>query len=694
MFITHILRNFALTMKPDSEQARRHLLDPENSDMLMAWKLVSDTSQSVFLTGKAGTGKSTLLRYIMANTKKAHIVLAPTGIAAINVGGQTLHSFFRLPFKPTMPDDPDFAARILRKRMRYPDALIKLLKSLELIIIDEVSMVRADTIDFIDKILRVFCGDMRRPFAGKQLLMVGDVFQLEPVVTADTRDIIARQYGTPHFFNANVFEELTLVPIELRKVYRQSDPGFVSLLDRVRDGHPTPCDLSTINARVTTREQVYGGPKENKGELPVTIATRRDLVDNINNERLGALRSPAVTLTGQIEGDFPEASLPTDRELTLKEGAQVMFVRNDPERRWVNGTIGLVESIDDEHVGVRTADGLLHSVEPERWSNIRYEYDEKTHKVNEVELGSFTQFPLKLAWALTVHKSQGMTFDNVVLDFGRGAFAGGQSYVALSRCRSLEGIRLLSTIAERDIYVHPAVLRFSHNFNSSRIIDDALAQARTDAAIAAASQAFATGDMSRAVDCMAMAAEARPALLRSPAVRRLISRRLNIISRLESEAEALRLELSEAKKRFRALADEYVTLGGQCMAGGDDPAPAIANYDKALRICPGHTEALLAKGRLLAAGGDYDNAEQCLRQAADNDNSDWRALAALADIYIGSMAYAEALDCLLLAVERQPKTVQLHDTLASLYETIDSPEDAEIHRAVAAQLRKRRKKKK
>ena len=177
-------------------------------------------------------------------------------------------------------------------------------------------------------------------------------------------------------------------------------------------------------------------------------------------------------------------------------------------------------------------------------------------------------------------------------------------------------------------------------------------------------------------------------------MRRLISRRLNIISRLESEAEALRLELSEAKERFRGLADEYVTLGWQCMADGNDPAPAIANYDKALRICPGHTEALLAKGRLLAAGGDYDNAEQCLRQAADNDNSDWRALAALADIYIGSMAYAEALDCLLLAVERQPKTVQLHDTLASLYETIDSPEDAEIHRAVAAQLRKRRKKKK
>jgi len=680
-------------MKRDTEQTRRMTLDPDNGDMLTAWQLIKDTSQSVFLTGRAGTGKSTLLRYITANTAKKHVVLAPTGIAAINVGGQTLHSFFRIPFKPTMPDDPDFASNILRKRMRYPQHLVALLKELELIIIDEVSMVRADTIDFIDKILRVYCGDLRRPFAGKQLLMVGDVFQLEPVVTADTRDIIARQYGTPYFFNAKVFGEITLVPIELRKVYRQSDPDFVGLLDRVRDGHPTPADISTINSRLADRESVYSGCAA-AGELPVTIATRRDIVDSINSERLDALRSPAIVYTGTIEGDFPESSLPTDRQLTLKAGAQVMFVRNDPERRWVNGTIGLVEDLaDDSHIGVRTADGQLHSVEQERWSNIRYEFDEKTHKINEIELGSFTQYPLKLAWALTVHKSQGMTFDNVVLDFGRGAFAGGQSYVALSRCRSLKGIRLLNRLAERDIYVHPAVIRFSRSFNSTEIIDSAIADARADAALAAASQAFATGNIRRAVDNFAIAAEARPAILRSPLMRRLVSRRLNIIGSLRDEADDLRSQLDEANRRFHDLADEYVALGRQCTTDAIDYAPAIANFDKALRLCPDHAEALLYKGRTLADCGDYDGAEKCLRHASECDGDDWQALASLADVYMGSLAYAEALDCLLQAIERCPDTIRLHDTIATLYDAIDSPDDAGLHRAIAARLRKKKRKK-
>lgn len=672
------------------------VLDPDNGDMLTAWQLVKETRQSVFLTGKAGTGKSTLLRYITLNTHKKHVVLAPTGIAAINVGGQTLHSFFRLPFKPTMPDDPDFAARVLRKRMRYPQPLVKLLKELELIIIDEISMVRADTIDFIDKLLRVYCGDMRRPFAGKQLLMVGDVFQLEPVVTSDTRDIIARTYGTPYFFNAKVFGEMELVPIELRKVYRQSDPEFVGLLDRVRDGHPTPADIRTINSRMADRASIYGAAAP-EGALPVTIATRRDLVDSINSERLAALPGAAATYRGIIDRDFPESSLPTDLELTLKEGAQVMFVRNDPERRWVNGTIGLVETLaDDGHIGVRTADGLLHAVEQERWSNIRYVLDEKTNKINEVELGSFTQYPLKLAWALTVHKSQGMTFDNVVLDFGRGAFAGGQTYVALSRCRSLEGIRLLSTLADRDIFVHPVVTQFSRSFNSTEIIDSAIAGARADAAMAAASQAFAAGDMRRAVDCFATGAEARPAVLRSTAVRRLVARRLDIVRRQKAENEALRAELEEARERFRGIADEYVTLGEQCLAegGAPDAAPALANFDKALRICPDHADALLCKGRLLADTGDLDGAERALRRAAECAPTDWLALSALADIYMGTHAYAEALDCLLQAVERCPEVAALHESLAALYEAIGDAHEAEIHRYTAEKLRKKKKKRK
>lgn len=677
-------------MKHNADAGSIMPLDPENAEMLTAWQLVRETSQSVFLTGKAGTGKSTLLRYIKARTDKRHVVLAPTGIAAINVGGQTLHSFFHLPFKPVTPDDPDFATSKLRQRMRYNKDMLKLLRELQLIIIDEVSMVRADTIDLIDKILRVHCGDMRRPFAGKQLLMVGDIFQLEPVVGPDSRDIIGRYYNTPHFFNARVFAEMDLVPIELRKVYRQSDAAFVSLLDRVRDGHPTPDDLRLINARTVDRATAYATPPG--AELPVTIATRRDTVDSINAERLASLRTPPATYRGTIERDFPETSLPTDMELTLKVGAQVMFLRNDPQHRWVNGTIGIVECMEPDKIGVRTAPGELHSVERERWANIRYDYDEKTHKISEVELGSFTQFPVKLAWALTVHKSQGMTFDRVILDFGRGAFTGGQSYVALSRCRSLEGISLLSPLADRDVYVHPAVVRFSRSFNNEQLIGTAIDNARADAALTSAVAAFDEGDMRRAVDHLALAAELRPAILRSALMRRLAARRLGVVDRLRKRCTALQLEIDDADRRFRELADEYVQLGRQCVAEAADLHAAIANYDKALRLCPTCAPALLGRGKALADMGELDDAEASLRHAAEADPDDWQALLCLAGVYRASRADAEALDCLLQALERNKKVPQIHEALAELYDSIDDAAEADMHRSIAEKLRKKKRK--
>lgn len=665
-------------------------LDLENAEMLTAWQLVRETSQSLFLTGKAGTGKSTLLRYIKARTEKKHVVLAPTGIAAINVGGQTLHSFFHLPFKPVLPDDPDFMPRKLRQRLRYSKDMIKLLREIQLIIIDEVSMVRADTIDLIDRILRVQCGDMRRPFAGKQLLMVGDVFQLEPVVGPDSRDIIARCYNTPHFFSARVFSEMNLVPVELRKVYRQTDSGFVGLLDRVRDGHPTPDDLRLVNSRVVERSLAYA--RTDNTELPVTIATRRDTVDSINAERLDSLPTPPATYRGSIERDFPESSLPTDMELTLKIGAQVMFVRNDPQHRWVNGTIGIVEKLGKDEISVRTGPSALHAVERERWSNIRYDYDEKTRKITETELGSFTQFPIKLAWALTVHKSQGMTFDRVILDFGRGAFTGGQSYVALSRCRSLEGISLLSPLAERDVFIHPAVIRFSRSFNDSAIIGAAIDNARADAAMVSALAAFDDGDMRRAVDHMAVAAELRPAILRSGLLRRLVSRRLNVVNSLRERCAALQRDIEDADARFRALADEYVALGRQCLGEDYRPEAAVANFDKALRLCPRHAEALYERGRVLAGMGDLDAAEASLRHAAEADGEAWQPLLCLAGVYRASHADAEALDCLLAALERNDRHPQIHDALAELYDSIDESGEADIHRALAARLRKKKRK--
>ena len=257
-------------------------IDLENPEFQNVWKLVRFTRQSVFLTGKAGTGKSTFLKYICDNVHKEHVVLAPTGIAAVNVGGVTLHSFFRIPFKPLLPDDPEFDMKRMRDRMKYPKELINLIKNVELIVIDEISMVRADIIDFVDKILKVYTGNFREPFGGKQMLFVGDIFQLEPVVTGDMRDVLARYYPQPYFFNARVFADMKIVPVELLKVYRQTDRDFVEMLDRVRVGRPLSDDISRLNAKVIRRDTA----RHDDGRMVMTLATTRDIVDNINSRRL------------------------------------------------------------------------------------------------------------------------------------------------------------------------------------------------------------------------------------------------------------------------------------------------------------------------------------------------------------------------------------------------------------------------
>ncbi|MCF0214358.1 MAG: AAA family ATPase, partial [Muribaculaceae bacterium] len=348
-------------------------IDLENPEFVKLRQLIDYTSQSVFLTGRAGTGKSTFLRYITAHTHKKFVVLAPTGIASVNVGGQTIHSFFKVPLKPLVPDDPEFAPRRLHSRMKYSKSLIKLIKALDLIVIDEISMVRADLVDFMDKILRHYSGNHREPFGGKQMLFVGDVFQLEPVITADTRAVLKDFYPEGmFFFNARAFKETAMVSIELQKVYRQKDGEFLGLLDRLRSGVAAESDLNMLNSRcVSDAETENADPKR----MVMTIATRRDMVDAINEERLGKINSKAITFVGRITDDFPENSLPANKELILKEGAQVVMLKNDPSRRWVNGSIGRVVSIDTRHktINVELADtGEVHEVEPVVWSNIRY----------------------------------------------------------------------------------------------------------------------------------------------------------------------------------------------------------------------------------------------------------------------------------------------------------------------------------
>ena len=385
-------------------------IDTDNREFQNALRLITDTNQSVFLTGKAGTGKSTFLKYICANTKKKYIILAPTGIAAVNVGGMTMHSFFKMPLKPLIPDDPDYMPRKIRKTMKLPKEKVNIIKQLDMIIIDEISMVRADMIDFMDKVLKVYSNNMREPFGGKQMLFVGDIFQLEPVVTSDMRDILRRYYPDFFFFNARAFNEINIVPIELKKIYRQTDSEFISLLDKIRINQATEMDIQTINRRYAPNYI------NNSGDFAITLATRRDTVDSINEMHLAEIKAEEHTFAGKIEGTFPIQNLPTSQELTLKVGAQVIFIRNDRNQRWINGTIGKISDIGSDDIEVELENGKRYSLQPEQWENMQYEYDEKEKRIKETILGVFEQFPVKLAWALTIHKSQGLTFNRVIMD--------------------------------------------------------------------------------------------------------------------------------------------------------------------------------------------------------------------------------------------------------------------------------------
>ncbi len=665
-----------------------NVIDTDNLEFKDALNLVQYTRQSIFLTGKAGTGKSTFLRYICQNTKKKHVVLAPTGIAAINAGGSTMHSFFKLPFYPLLPDDPNMSLQRGRIHdfFKYTKAHRKLLEQIELVIIDEISMVRADIIDAIDRILRVYSHNLREPFGGKQLLFVGDVFQLEPVVKSDERDILSRFYPTPYFFSAKTFAQIELVSIELKKVYRQTDRVFVNVLDHIRNNTVGAADLQLLNTRFGTSIE------QGEADMYITLATRRDNVDFINEKKLKELPGDPIVFCGEITGEFPESSLPTQKDLTLKPGAQIIFIKNDYERRWVNGTIGTISGIDEDGtIYVITDTGKECDVKKESWRNIRYKYNEKKKQIEEEELGVFVQYPIRLAWAITIHKSQGLTFSRVVIDFTGGVFAGGQAYVALSRCTSLDGIQLKKQISRADVFVRPEIVTFAERFNNRMAIERALKQAQADVEYVEASKAFDQGDFNSFLDYFFKAIHSRYDI-EKPVVKRLIRKKLGIINQLRDENKRLKEQMAEQKKNLQKYAREYYLMGNQCITQAHDVRAAMANYDKALELYPDYPDAWVRKGITFRMEKNYNEAELCFNRVIKLSPIHFKAIYNRGKLYLETENIEGALADFDKATTLKPEHADSHELFGDALLKVGKEDLASIQWRIAEELRKKKKK--
>ncbi len=424
-----------------------------NPEFQRSLDLMENSGKHVFITGKAGTGKSTLLEYFRENTKKRLAVLAPTGVAALNVRGQTIHSFFG--FRPDITLD---------KIKKVPLEKRKLYKNLDTVVIDEISMVRADLLDCVEKHLRLNGPFPRQVFGGVQMVFIGDLYQLPPVVTASERPIFSGRYESPYFFSAALFSRLDfdMEMIELEKVYRQTDPEFIQLLNAIRNRSVTDEDIRQLNQRLNP------GFMPKKNEFFIYLTSTNQQAWKINQEKLLDLKGSFFRYQSMINGDFDVSALPTDELLEIKAGAQVMLVNNDRGGRWVNGTVGRVVDVPKDGaegpLEVELNEGDIVEVKPHIWELFRYEYDEKAKRITAEPVGEFWQYPVRLAWAITIHKSQGKTFERVVIDIGRGTFAHGQVYVALSRCTGFEGLVLKKEIQKKHIRMDYRVVRFLTRF--------------------------------------------------------------------------------------------------------------------------------------------------------------------------------------------------------------------------------------
>nr|MBP7509261.1 AAA family ATPase [Prolixibacteraceae bacterium] len=442
-----------------------------NNQLKLAFDFIQYTNQSVFLTGKAGTGKTTFLRNLKENSPKRMIVVAPTGVAAINAGGVTIHSFFQIPFGPQIPYFYNGEKQSVQQNgsnkseriKRYSREKINIIKSIDLLIIDEISMVRADVLDAVDDVLRRF-KDRTKPFGGTQLLMIGDLQQLSPIIKEDEWNLLRDFYESCYFFSSRALKQSNFVSIELTEVFRQKDIAFINILNKIRDNDIDDDVLQSLNSRFI--------PDFNfsDDEGFITLTTHNYQSKQINDKKLNEIKGKLFRFNAEVEGDFPEYIFPSDFTFFVKKGSQVMFIKNDSsiEKRYYNGKLGVVSDISDDYIDVYCREDREEiRVSKAQWENYRYSIDETTNEINEEVIGRFTHFPLKLAWAITIHKSQGLTFDKAIID-ARLSFTHGQVYVALSRCRTLDGIVLSSPLEQSSVISDKTVLYFTNTIEKNQ----------------------------------------------------------------------------------------------------------------------------------------------------------------------------------------------------------------------------------
>lgn len=477
-------------------------LDKENVEFNNAIEFVRHTNKLVYLTGKAGTGKTTFLKHIKGTTEKNTIVLAPTGVAAINAGGVTIHSFFQIPFGPFVPNDIRLRTNATGSENKetiyttflYDKIKREIIQNLEVLIIDEISMVRADLLDVIDKILGVFRQKPYLPFGGVQVILIGDTFQLPPIADNEQWSILSQFYKTPFFFSSKVIEQNSPIYIELKKIYRQNEQEFIDLLNRVRVNQVTQNDFSILNAK-------YNPTFSGDGSDYIILATHNNIVKETNLTKLNQLETELYTFEANETGIFPDKHKPTDHYLKLKVGAQIMFVKNDRgiSKRYYNGKIGKIKELQKSSIIVIFDNESEVEIERREWENIKYTYDKKQKIIKKEKIGTFEQFPVRLAWAITVHKSQGLTFEKVIADLGR-AFDSGQVYVALSRCTSFSGLMLKTQLNNYAIKTDPRVIEFAKNETPGTLITEQLNTGKADFYYKKAREAFGKGKIKSAFD--------------------------------------------------------------------------------------------------------------------------------------------------------------------------------------------------